>query len=642
MKETNNNCAVAFIRRCKCVFMAVLILLMTFTFMSVRPLKAHAVEEYWLYFCGKKVTSENAGDIMGDGNFSYSNATKTLTIKGDLVCSGKMPVPLLENAGIEGLKICVEKDSTLTQPFVNPALYIKADTMITGPGVLNVEGGIRTVSVSDCKLTIQNAKINVLNTNTDHAAAAIGGTDGDSPSSVHRCSLEIKDSHVTAKNENNKQLPAITDFRKELTLEGCEPVDPSASKRTVLNIEDGAILDNSNEYVHDVLIERVYALQILEKQVYDSNKADILGDGIFTYDENTNTLTINGNFQTDSNLSLINNHIQGLTITTASDTIISCVNAWFIDNHQLLNLTTKGKLTVLAGEIGIGAWVSVHIKDADLNIESQFGAITSLEKRTYERMYLSINNSDVTLTSKTQEAVGGFGKIELNNCEIVTPENGVVCLHEGTRTISDPQGNYASKVVISKSQSAAGTTTTTTSTTTTTTTATTTTTTAPVFSLSCEKTELEVGESVDVAILNWDNDASLLNPTIMTGNSIAITPYHTPRFTVTGVKAGVSKVIVKSSQGVEKTITFTVRDRQAAKKPGDANCDGLVDMSDAVLIMQAIANPNTYGINGSASSHITAEGWKNADVDGNGLTVGDALAIQEYLLGVRTTLGSAE
>jgi hypothetical protein len=128
----------------------------------------------------------------------------------------------------------------------------------------------------------------------------------------------------------------------------------------------------------------------------------------------------------------------------------------------------------------------------------------------------------------------------------------------------------------------------------------------------------------------------------MTGNSIAITPYHTPRFTVTGVKAGVSKVIVRSSQGVEKTITFTVRERQAEKKSGDANCDGLVDMSDAVLIMQAIANPNTYGINGSAPSHITAVGWKNADVDGNGLTVGDALAIQEYLLGVRTTLGSAE
>ena len=34
---------------------------------------------------------------------------------------------------------------------------------------------------------------------------------------------------------------------------------------------------------------------------------------------------------------------------------------------------------------------------------------------------------------------------------------------------------------------------------------------------------------------------------------------------------------------------------------GDANCDGIVDMSDAVLIMQSLANPNKYGVNGTDS-----------------------------------------
>ena len=57
---------------------------------------------------------------------------------------------------------------------------------------------------------------------------------------------------------------------------------------------------------------------------------------------------------------------------------------------------------------------------------------------------------------------------------------------------------------------------------------------------------------------------------------------------------------------------------------GDSNCDGNVDMSDAVLIMQTIANPSKYKLN--------EQGSKNADMDGDGVTNADALAIQKKLL----------
>ncbi|MBO4492972.1 MAG: DUF4981 domain-containing protein [Ruminococcus sp.] len=68
---------------------------------------------------------------------------------------------------------------------------------------------------------------------------------------------------------------------------------------------------------------------------------------------------------------------------------------------------------------------------------------------------------------------------------------------------------------------------------------------------------------------------------------------------------------------------------------GDANCDGGVDMSDAVLIMQSLANPNKYGLNGTDSRHITQQGQLSGDVDLSveGITSNDALRIQEYLLG---------
>ena len=378
---------------------------------------------------------------MGDGNFSYDNETKTLTVRGDLECKTKMPTVLLSNDGIEDLTIYVEKDST-------------------------VEGGIRTISVNSCRLTVKNATLNALNTNTDHNAAAIGGTDSDvvaDPST--ECSLEIIDSHITAKNEKNKQLSAVSGFKKDILFVGCEPVVPDARERTVLKTAKGSIVDAGKNNVQDVLIERYYDLQIVEQRVYDSNKDDILGDGVFSYDEKTKTLTIKGNYQTDSSFSVIQNDINGLTITTAADSIISCVNAWFIYNHGDITLTTNGKLSVLAGEVGIGSWGDVNIKDADLLIDAQSGAI---EGFSYMKV-LNIINSDVNAASKNQEAVRGFSWIDLKDCKIVTPEDGVIVYFERTAGIGDPHGDFVSDVVIKRSQGETTTTATTTTATTTTT-----------------------------------------------------------------------------------------------------------------------------------------------------------------------------
>ena len=63
------------------------------------------------------------------------------------------------------------------------------------------------------------------------------------------------------------------------------------------------------------------------------------------------------------------------------------------------------------------------------------------------------------------------------------------------------------------------------------------------------------------------------------------------------------------------------------KNWGDANCDGDVDMSDVVFIMQVLANPDKY--------KFSEVGAYNADVceAGGGITANDSLAIQNYLLG---------
>ena len=65
---------------------------------------------------------------------------------------------------------------------------------------------------------------------------------------------------------------------------------------------------------------------------------------------------------------------------------------------------------------------------------------------------------------------------------------------------------------------------------------------------------------------------------------------------------------------------------------GDANNDGNVTFADTVAIMQSIANPDKYGIDGSAEKHLTEKGKKAADVDSEpGLTLNDARVIMGRL-----------
>ncbi|MCM1505778.1 MAG: glycoside hydrolase family 9 protein [Ruminococcus flavefaciens] len=77
------------------------------------------------------------------------------------------------------------------------------------------------------------------------------------------------------------------------------------------------------------------------------------------------------------------------------------------------------------------------------------------------------------------------------------------------------------------------------------------------------------------------------------------------------------------TDGTSQTTTTTTKPSQSSNiRYGDVNEDGKVALSDAVLIMQALSNPNKY--------KLSAQGKLNADVVGNGdgVTPKDALAIQ--------------
>ena len=73
---------------------------------------------------------------------------------------------------------------------------------------------------------------------------------------------------------------------------------------------------------------------------------------------------------------------------------------------------------------------------------------------------------------------------------------------------------------------------------------------------------------------------------------------------------------------------------------GDANCDGNVDLSDAVMIMQSIANPSRYQLSeqGNLNADCTSKLTLGKSCDG--VTNMDALTIQQYLLDLVDSLPS--
>ena len=60
---------------------------------------------------------------------------------------------------------------------------------------------------------------------------------------------------------------------------------------------------------------------------------------------------------------------------------------------------------------------------------------------------------------------------------------------------------------------------------------------------------------------------------------------------------------------------------------GDANCDGEAKIGDAVAVLQSIALPDKYA--------LTEQGKFNADIDCNGITASDAIAIQKMDAGIQ-------
>ena len=149
-------------------------------------------------------------------------------------------------------------------------------------------------------------------------------------------------------------------------------------------------------------------------------------------------------------------------------------------------------------------------------------------------------------------------------------------------------------------------------------------------------------DSIDDFLKTTTYDVMTVTVTEVSGNNMLVTPFDGSAELFTLPKKYLDDI--EPVEGMKLEVTFsggiletyplqfgnvkkvTVVSDDAKQIKGDANCDGGVDMADVVFIMQCLANPDKY--------QLTETGRINADMDGNGVTVGDAQAIQRKLLGL--------
>ena len=181
--------------------------------------------EYPLEIDGVKVKDSNRDDILGNGVFSFNE--NTLTINGSYAGSGH----LINNIGMDDLVIYVAKKSVLTcSGELSSAIFLNANTTITGPGKLTIIGGdsgVYMFSKSDT-LTIRDVEMEI---------SSVWGVAG--PNGENSAKLVIDRASIRAKSRSG----ACCDFGGGITIRNSLIVKPVDGK---IGSSGASIVDESD------------------------------------------------------------------------------------------------------------------------------------------------------------------------------------------------------------------------------------------------------------------------------------------------------------------------------------------------------------------------------------------------------------
>ncbi|MBR6401314.1 MAG: hypothetical protein IKS17_08885, partial [Firmicutes bacterium] len=353
---------------------------------------------YGLSIAGTSVNTLNAGDILGDGRFSFDAEAKTLYVNGDCTSSGNI---VIYNTGVSDLTVNVLKDSTLTSAY--QTIYSSKDMTITGNGKLTlVSNGYHGILCTG-KLSFNNIDID------------ISGKWGIVSSSSNGITF----------NNINASINGT-----EYAIECCvfAIINNRVISPTYYNLVNNIICDSDGTQAENVEIRiSEYPLDIAGVTVTSRNMYDVLGNGVFSYSPSQKTLTVRGNYtRKDSGSVITNNGIDGLIISVKEDSVLSSSNGAIIYTQDYYTtITTNGINTLVLEPMTYGACLltdkgNLMVENANIIINKNLGITSAYPGYSN----LTIKNSNITAHGNSN-TIKNFKSITLDGCEITSPEGAV-------------------------------------------------------------------------------------------------------------------------------------------------------------------------------------------------------------------------
>ena len=198
----------------------------------------------------------------------------------------------------------------------------------------------------------------------------------------------------------------------------------------------------------EVTIEK-YGIWIQEVRVTSENASDILGNGVFSYDAKKQELTVKGNYDSASNWSIIDNRsVEGLKIHVASNSCLTKTRAGSsaVCISADTTITGTGMLTVESDHAAFEIRNDATLTFSEAKIKAIEKSSDACPAIFGNSGYLVVDYSDLSISCSEgsgNKAIGGYyNQITLTDCDIVTPEEGIV--QDGT--IVDSAGNPVTNI----------------------------------------------------------------------------------------------------------------------------------------------------------------------------------------------------
>ena len=394
-------------------------------------------DRFDLYVDGTQVTTGNMQNILGNGVFSFDGGV-TLSVHGDYSAVGSEPVIRNE---MPNLVVQVDDDSTLRS---------KTDCIRTSEHMTIRGTGNLILQAEKNGIVNEGALVELLNLDLA-VKAGEKGICSDGSGTPH---ARIIRSNV----ELDSGTGAMYGFWS-IVLDHCTITNPVYGQvEKPLPVESGSyqcLVDENRNLLTRAAItawQTKYDLQINGIQVTDWNQTDVLGDGKFSYDEESNVLNVSGSLE--SGETIVSSEIDGLKIIAAPDTVLKTSDR----SSMALRADTTlsgGPLTVIStSKFGQGIMVdsdsTLTVSNMDMTVQGgRFGinAAGDAENR------LTVQSSNVT-ASGPSGAIRKFtaGGIKLFDCVLWLPAEG----QSGTGTVMDGENAAAQAVILRNSVSVSG------------------------------------------------------------------------------------------------------------------------------------------------------------------------------------------